>query len=219
MVYGPVADVNNNHENRLIMQRSFGSDPEMVARFVGAYVEGMTSAGVIPTLKHFPGHGSAVEDSHLEMAFDFSTREMIENNHLVPFREGFRAGAGAVMTGHVVMTAIDKDRPATLSHAVLTTLLREELKFDGMLITDSLNMHSIRKQMGQERSKSAVDALIAGADLILHPGSLYTVLQGILEAIEDGCLSMERLNSAVKRILYWKRLPLKQCLLRSGTEF
>lgn len=212
MVYGPCADVNSNPQNRLLVSRAFGCDAERVADFVRAYVEGMEAEGVTATLKHFPGHGGAEEDSHLELAWDPSPRDAIEAIHLPPFAAGIAAGAGAIMTGHVVLPALDPERPATLSRPWLTDVLRHRLGFEGVLITDSMNMHSVRKDMSMPTARLVVEAVLAGADIVLHPRKLNRALDAIVAAVESGEISLERLDQSVRRVLALKqtRLPWQQ---------
>jgi beta-glucosidase-like glycosyl hydrolase len=197
LVYGPVADVITDSKNKGIMTRAYGSEPERVADFVAAYVRGLQSTGVLATLKHFPGHGTALEDSHVALPVDESSADFIQRVHLAPFRAGMEAGAAAVMTGHVVYPALDPQRPATLSSAILEKLLRHELGFEGLLITDSIHMEAIRKLLNQSRHSSTIEALQAGADLVLHPSRLEGTRKAIFEALEQGNLTESRLDQAV----------------------
>lgn len=205
MIYGPVADVTSNPENRMLISRSFGQDSDQVAEWVSHYVQGIQSTGILATLKHFPGHGHAVEDSHVALPEDGSDLQFIRNHHLKPFIAGIKAGAGAIMTGHVVMKALDPHVPATLSYKVLTELLRKELQFEGLIITDSLNMHAICKCLDQPRTVSALRALQAGADIVLHPKSLEAAWKEIKRAVETGQLPEETVDRSVERILKVKR--------------
>lgn len=208
MVYGPCADVNSNPDNRLLISRAFGCDPERVSAQVRAYVEGLQSAGCMATLKHFPGHGGAVEDSHLQLAYDRSSRETVEATHLPPFRAGIEAGAMAVMTGHVVLPHVDPELPATLSRVLLTDILRGQLGFEGLVITDSLNMHAMKRDMPGGRARLPVLALKAGADLVLHPSSLGRARTEIAEAVCSGELPESTLDVAAARVLQAKRRVL-----------
>lgn len=209
MIYGPVTDVTSNPDNHMLISRSSGQYPDGVARCVTAYVKTVQSTGTIATLKHFPGHGHAVEDSHVALPVDKSTQNFIRYIHLKPFIAGIKAGAGAIMTGHVIMDSIDSKVPATLSHAVLTDLLRNELGFDGIIITDSLNMHAIRKCLDQRRAVSALQTLKAGADIVLHPKTLESTLMFIKTAVETGELAEPIIDIAVERVLAAKRKILK----------
>ncbi|GAB3897403.1 hypothetical protein GCM10027612_53560 [Microbispora bryophytorum subsp. camponoti] len=161
--YAPVVDVNADPRNPVIGVRSFGSDPEEVGRHGAAWIEGLQSAGVAACAKHFPGHGDTVTDSHLALPAVPASREVIERRDLPPFRAAIAAGVRAVMCGHLLVPAVDA-LPATLSRAVLTGLLREELGFDGLVVTDAIEMRAVAAL--HEPGEIAVRALAAGADAI-----------------------------------------------------
>ena len=206
LVFGPCADVNTNPKNMVIMTRAFGADPKVVAELTAAFVEGLESQGVGSIIKHFPGHGATEEDTHFDSADDWSDEETIRSQHLPPFQAGFQAGASGIMTGHIKLHEMDLDQPATLSHHVLTGLLRDDMQFEGIVITDSLNMGAIRNQWTE--TEAAILSLIAGADIALHPSNLQATMESIREAVQTERLPMSRLNNAVQRIL-----ALKQKLL------
>jgi beta-N-acetylhexosaminidase len=192
--FAPVADVNTNPDNPVIGVRSFGAEPELVARHVAAFVEGMQGAGVAACAKHFPGHGDTSADSHLELPVaggDLSA-------HLLPFRAAVRAGVEAVMTAHVVVPELDAD-PATLSRAAVR-LLREELGFGGLVVSDALEMRAVAGTVGAE--EAAVRALAAGVDALClgHDLELGPVHAAVVAAVESGRLSPERLADAATRI-------------------
>ena len=174
-----------------------------MSALVRAFVEGLHAGGALSVLKHFPGHGSTTEDSHLAVPYDFSEREEIEQLHLPPFRAGFAAGAAGIMTGHMVMCALDDENPATLSPACLRELLRGELGFEGVAITDSLNMAGLENFV--PRPEAVVRALEAGADIVLHPSSLERASTDILRALDEGRLDEALLDEAVERVLALKR--------------
>jgi beta-N-acetylhexosaminidase len=200
--YAPVVDVNANPDNPVIGVRSFGSDSALVSRHAAAYVRGLQSAGVAACAKHFPGHGDAGSDSHLGLPrIDFDDAKLAL--HLAPFRAAIAAGAKCVMTAHILFPRYDAALPATMSHAVLTGLLRRELGYDGLVITDGIDMASISATHGI--AEGTVKALAAGADAICMGGSLasedaFLHLRGALVwAVREGRLSEERLHEAAER--------------------
>jgi beta-N-acetylhexosaminidase len=211
MNLAPVADVNNNPANPVIGIRSFGEDAQQVARLVAAAVRGYRAAGVIATLKHFPGHGDTATDSHLALPVVPHTRARLEQLELVPFKAGIEAGADSVMTAHVALPSITGDAalPATISPAVLRGLLREELGFGGVVISDCLEMQAISEGVGI--GPGAVLALKAGADLVLisHRYERQRAgLAAVQAALQDGTLSEDELRQAVERVLRLKQRML-----------
>ncbi|REF37565.1 glycoside hydrolase family 3 protein [Thermasporomyces composti] len=202
--YAPVADVNVNPANPVIGVRSFGSDPALAAAFTAAQVAGYErDGGVIATAKHFPGHGDTQVDSHVGIPEIRHTREEWERIDAPPFRAAIEAGIGAVMTGHLVFPELDPSGdPATLSYPIITGLLREELGFDGVVITDSLGMRGVRDKYGDDRV--VVLAINAGVDMLLRPPQFDLAYQALLEAVHSGEISPERLDEAVGRILRLK---------------
>jgi beta-N-acetylhexosaminidase len=199
MNLAPVADVNTNPANPIVGVRAFGSDPERVARHVAAFVEGTQRAGVAACAKHFPGHGDTSEDSHLGLPTVEADRVALLAGPLVPFRAAIEAGTRAIMTAHIRLPALD-DAPATLSRAVLHGLLRGELGFDGLIVTDALEMAAVSATVGVE--EGAVRALAAGADALclghdLAPGRVHAAIVG---AVRTGALAEERLAEAADRV-------------------
>lgn len=204
--FAPVMDVNNNPDNPIIGVRSYGADPQLVAEMGVAAVRGYQETGVLACAKHFPGHGDTSVDSHLALPVIPGDRQRLERVELVPFRAVIAAGVGSIMTTHILFPSLDSERPATISHSILTGLLREELGYDGLVITDCLEMKAIADTVGTVRG--AVEALKAGADMVLiaHTWEVQrAAAQAIREAVERGELSEERLNEAVERILMVKR--------------
>jgi len=198
----PVADVNTNPRNPVIGIRSFGSDPALVARHVSASVTGLQSGGVAACVKHFPGHGATEVDSHLGLPVIEVTREELFGVELVPFRAAFAAGALSLMTAHIIVTALDAS-PATLSRTILTDLLRGELGFEGMVVTDALEMGAISGAYGM--GEAAVLALAAGADALclghdIDESHVASVTGAIEAAVRDGRLPEERLAEAAARV-------------------
>ena len=197
----PVADVNTNPRNPVIGVRAFGADPSHAARHVAAFVTGLQRGGVTACAKHFPGHGATEVDSHLGLPTVTTTREALLENELVPFRAAIAAGTRAIMTAHVVVPAID-EAPATLSRAHLTGLLRDELGFTGMIVTDALEMQAVSAGVGM--GEGAVRALAAGADALclghdIDADHVARVRAALVGAVRAGRLSAERLEQAAER--------------------
>ncbi|GAA3838599.1 glycoside hydrolase family 3 protein [Streptomyces chiangmaiensis] len=207
--YAPDADVNVNPANPVIGVRSFGADPDAVAGLVAAEVTGYGSSGVAATAKHFPGHGDTAVDSHFGFPVITHSRELWEKLDAVPFRAAIRAGIDAIMTAHIMVPALDDSGdPATLSHPILTGILREELGFDGVVVTDSLGMEGVRQKYGDDRVP--VLALKAGVDQLLNPPSLDVAWNAVLQAVRSGELTEARLDESLLRVL---RLKAKLGLL------
>lgn len=199
-LFGPVADLNNNPDNPVINVRSFGEDPRRVAEFVTAAVRGTREGGTLSTVKHFPGHGDTAVDSHIGLPTIRADRARLERLELVPFRAAVGVGVDSVMTAHVALPALTGDElPATLSPKVTTDLLRRELKFDGLVVTDSLGMGAITK--GFPGGEASVRAILAGADVALTPPELKASLDALEEAVNSKRLTRERVDESVRRIL------------------
>jgi beta-N-acetylhexosaminidase len=210
-VYYPVADVNNNPDNPIINIRSFGENPEAVAAHVKAFIEGAHSDKrdfVLTTAKHFPGHGDTATDTHMSLAVITADRERLERVELVPFRAAIDAGVDSIMTAHVAVPALaPPDLPATLAPAILTGLLRKDLGFKGLVVTDALEMASIVKGFGS--GEAAVRALEAGADALLMPADPEAAIRAVVAAVESGRLSRARIQeSAVKLLAAKERVGL-----------
>lgn len=197
--FSPVADVLTNDENTVVKSRSFGSDPELVSTMVTQVVKGLTDGGMLCAPKHFPGHGSTGGDTHDGFVSTDRTLEELEACDLKPFKAAIEAGAPMVMVGHMTMTAIDEDNPASLSHTIVTGLLREQLGYDGIIITDALNMGAISQNY--TTADCAVKAIEAGCDMLLCVSDVEAAVDGITEAVESGTLTEERINESVTRIL------------------
>lgn len=194
----PVADVNNNPENPVINIRSYGEDPELVGQMVRAYIEGTQAGGMLTTAKHFPGHGDTSTDSHHTRPVVAANRERLDAVELVPFRQAIEAGVDTVMTAHVVMSAVDPEAPATLSKPVMTGLLRDELGFEGLIVTDALEMAGIRPAWTGE---AVVRSIQAGADVLLLPRQTEVAIQSVVRAVEEGQLTEARIDQSVERVL------------------
>ncbi|MGW2828154.1 glycoside hydrolase family 3 protein [Streptomyces sp. NPDC001286] len=201
--YSPDADVNVNPANPVIGVRSFGADPDAVAALVAAEVQGYQRSRVAATAKHFPGHGDTAVDSHYGFPVITHTREVWEKLDAVPFRAAIRAGIDCVMTAHIQFPALDDSGdPATLSHPIVTGILRGELGYDGVVVTDSLGMEGVRTKYGDDRVP--VLALKAGVDQLLNPPDLSVAWNAVLKAVQDGELTEARLDESILRILRLK---------------
>jgi beta-N-acetylhexosaminidase len=189
--YAPCCDVNVNPQNPVVGTRSFGEDPEEVARLSAAMVAGIQSCGVVATAKHFPGHGDTVSDSHHGIPVVPHSLERLRSVEFPPFLSSIQAGAKAVMTAHLALPAIDgrADLPATLSPSILKGLLRQELGFTGVIVTDAMDMQAIRQ--GEALGREAVAAVAAGADLLLlgsRPADQSYAYAGLVQALREGVL-------------------------------
>lgn len=196
----PVADVNSNAGNPIINTRSYGEDPELVARMVSAYVRGATEGRMLSTLKHFPGHGDTRDDSHMKLPVLAFGRTRLDSVEFVPFKAGIGAGAGAVMTSHLALPEIDPTgRPATLSGPIITGLLRGHLGFGGIVVTDGMRMQGITDQFGS--AEASVCAIEAGVDAVLGIEDIDKGYNGVLQAVRSGRLTEDRINTSVRRVL------------------
>ncbi|MEV3857090.1 glycoside hydrolase family 3 protein [Streptomyces sp. NPDC050095] len=201
--YAPDADVNVNPANPVIGVRSFGADPQAVAKMVAAQVKGYQSSRIASTAKHFPGHGDTATDSHTGLPVITHTREQWEQLDRPSFEAAIAAGIDSIMTAHIVVPALDPaEDPATLSRPILTGILREQLGYDGVVITDSLGMEGVRTKYGDERVP--VLALNAGVDQLLNPPTLDVSWNAVLNAVRSGELTEERLDVSILRILRMK---------------
>ena len=203
-IYAPVSDVNNNPDNPIINTRSFGENPQKVAEYVSEFVRGVQDNGALATAKHFPGHGDTASDSHIDLPVIRADRDRLEHLELVPFRAAIAAGVDTVMTGHLSIPALEPDPnvPATLSPNILTGLLRDELGYRGLVVTDAMDMGGITVRYAP--GDAAVRAFAAGADALLMPPVPDAAFDALKAAVKSGRISKERLDSSVKRILQAK---------------
>ena len=198
--FAPVLDVNNNPDNPVINVRAIGEDPDQVAVLGAAFVRGVQDHGAIATAKHFPGHGDTGIDSHISLPVIRVDRERMDSVELLPFRHAVDAGLGAIMTAHITVPEITgASIPATLAPAVLSDLLRDEMRFRGLVFTDAMDMGAVDRMF--DRGEAAVRALEAGADVILMPPDLAAAREGIISAVLSGRLPEERVDRSVLRIL------------------
>lgn len=201
--FAPVADVLTNPENTVVKERSFSSDPEKTAELAAAVASRLERQGVYSCLKHFPGHGATAADSHKGYAYIDKTLEELRAAELIPFQRGIEAGASFVMVGHISVPKVTgDDTPATLSKTMID-ILRNELQFDGIVITDAMNMGAITNDYSS--GEAAVKAIEAGVDIILMPADFKAAYAGILDAVKTGKISEERIDASVRRIITIKR--------------
>ncbi|MGA7633093.1 MAG: glycoside hydrolase family 3 N-terminal domain-containing protein [Terriglobales bacterium] len=202
----PVADVNSNPANPIINTRSFGGDPTQVGDFVAAYIRGAHAGGMLVTAKHFPGHGDTATDSHLGFARVTGDRARLDEVELPPFRRAIEAGVDAVMVAHVTVPALDPEpnRVATTSKAIVTGLLREDMGFKGIVVTDALDMAGLTRLYAQDTGRAAVDSFKAGNDVLIIPHDLDASYRAMLQAVQSGEISRARLDASVRKILETK---------------
>ena len=201
--FAPVADVATNPNNSVIGNRSFSSDAKAVGNMIVHMVRGFSDAGMMTVLKHFPGHGDTAEDSHTELAVTYKTYDDMAGCEWIPFYVGIHSGADMVMVGHIMTPNLDDSGlPATFSSYLLQNVLRDDLGFEGVIITDSLEMGAITENYSSDRA--AVLAIQAGVDIILMPQDLTLAVQGVVDAVESGELTEARLDESVLRILELK---------------
>ena len=196
----PDADVLTNPANEVVKYRSFGSDPELVSRMAAAELKGLNDQGIIGMYKHFPGHGGTTADSHEGYVYVEENLEELKSGALVPFQDGADNGLRVIMVSHIACPEVTGDNtPATLSRQLVTDLLREDMGFDGLVITDALNMGAITEQYSS--GEAAVAALNAGVDMLLMPADFQAAYDGVMTALENGELTEERIDESVRRIL------------------
>lgn len=212
MSFGPVLDVNSNPLNPIINTRSFGEDPKVVSRLAGAYIRGAREKGLMTTGKHFPGHGDADTDSHLLLPTIKANRAQLDTVDLPPFRSAVGEGIDAIMTAHIAVVGIlgDSAPPATLSSYFMTDVLRKEMGFRGLLVTDAMTMGGVANRYGG--TEPLVLALIAGADILLMPRNVTEAINTIAGAVESGRIPPSRIDESVRRVLRAKA----QAGLRTG---
>lgn len=197
--FAPVADVLTNEDNTSIGDRSFSSDPMVVAGMVTAAVNGLEEVGVTACVKHFPGLGDASEDTHNGLAVIDKSLEELKQTELVPFISAIENGVNMIMVGHMSLPQIVGDNtPATMSKEVISDLLRSELGFNGVVITDAMNMGAITEYYGAD--EATIRALKAGADMVLMPEDFELAYEGVIEAVKDGTISEDRINNSLKRV-------------------
>jgi beta-N-acetylhexosaminidase len=199
----PDADVNSNPANPIINTRSFGEDPQEVSKMVTAYIDGARANGMLTTAKHFPGHGDTATDSHLGVAKVTGDRQRLNAVELPPFEAAIKAGVDAVMVAHVSVPALEPDpnRVATTSPAIVTGLLKQQLGFKGLVVTDALDMGALTRLYQNDIGRAAVEAFKAGNDMLLIPADLDASYQAVLKAVQSGEITKSRLDESVLKIL------------------
>jgi beta-N-acetylhexosaminidase len=203
----PDADVNSNPRNPIINTRAFGEDPHAVSELVTAYIAGARGSGMLTTVKHFPGHGDTASDSHLALARTDATRERLFTVELVPFRDAIAAGVDAVMVSHVIVPALEPDlrKPAVISQNIITGQLRHRMGFEGLIVTDAMDMQGVMRiynpAQGNPSGRAAVDAIKAGADMILIPADLDGAYNGVLNAVRSKEIPESQIDESVLRLL------------------
>jgi beta-N-acetylhexosaminidase len=202
----PDADVNSNPANPIINTRSFGEDPKQVGDFVAAYIKGAHEAGMLTTAKHFPGHGDTAADSHLGLAQVTGDRARLDAVELPPFRRAIEAGVDAVMVAHVTIPALDSEanQVATTSTSIVTGLLKEDMRFKGIVVTDALDMAGLTRLYMKDIGRAAVESFKAGNDVLIMPADLDASYRSVLQAVQSGEISRQRLDQSVRKILELK---------------
>lgn len=198
--FAPVADVLTNPDNTVVKNRSFGSDAVVVSEMVLSETRGLQDAGVYATLKHFPGHGATSADTHEGYAYTDKTLDQLMEEELIPFQDGIDAGVSFIMASHIAVPNVTGDDiPASLSEQMLTGVLRTQMGYDGIIVTDALNMGAVTKQYTS--AEAAVMAIHAGADILLMPADFRAAYQGVIEAVKDGRISEQRIEESLYRIV------------------
>ena len=203
MDFAPCADILSNPDNKAIGDRAFSSNAEMVATLSTALADGLLKSGIIPVCKHFPGHGDTVEDTHDGYAASYKTLDELYETELIPFQAQIANGIPAIMVAHISLPNLLGDStPCTMSYDIVTKLLREEMGFDGVIVTDALNMGAIVQNY--TAGQAAVTAILAGCDILLTPAEPQETFDSLCDAIQDGLITQERLDESVRRILQLK---------------
>lgn len=214
MDMAPVADVNTNPSNPVIGNRTYSSDPETAGIMVSNVIEGLHRHNVISIIKHFPGHGDTSLDTHEGTVISPHSRERLEEIEFVPFRYGIDAGVDAIMTAHIVMSGVsDSTLPATLNHEIITGIIRDDLGFDGIIITDALDMGAISKNYGSD--ETAILGIKAGIDILLIPNNQPKAYNALLNSVINEDISIERIEESLRRILLLKH---RRGILQGNTK-
>ena len=203
MNFAPVLDIYSNKENTVIGDRSFGNTSDLVSKMALSFAEGQETTGIISVYKHFPGHGNTSEDSHYTLPVITKTKEELMNLELKPFIEAIKSGADVIMIGHLAVPSITKDdTPASLSKEIITDLLKTELGYDGLVITDALNMDALTNEYTEE--EIYINAINAGVDILLMPDFDNETIEIITNAIANGTIAIEEIDNSVEKILELK---------------
>lgn len=204
-IFAPVLDVNNNPENPVINVRSFSADPNMVSQYGNAFIAGVESEGIVSTAKHFPGHGDTDTDSHLELPVVDHDYARLSNVELIPFQSAIDKGLSSIMSAHIALPNVSDEEglPSTLDATILQEILKDSLEFDGVIVTDGLEMNGITSKFSPGRA--VVKALQAGADIMLISPDVETAIHEVEDAIHKGILTESRLETSVRKMLEWKQ--------------
>lgn len=198
--FAPDADVLTNPDNTVVKKRSFGSDPRVVSDMSLAVAQGLAQHQVYSVYKHFPGHGATAGDTHQGYAYTDKTLDELKQSELIPFENAIQNNAAFIMAAHISAPRVTgDDTPASLSKTMITDILRGQMGYDGIVVTDAMNMGAVTEQYTS--AQAAVKALQAGADLVLMPEDFQEAYQGVLDAVKDGTLSEQRINESVTRIV------------------
>lgn len=206
MDYAPVLDINSNPKNPVIGDRAFGAEEKVVSKLGIQTMKGIQAAGIIPVIKHFPGHGDTSVDSHVGLPSVNNDIERLKSFELIPFAKAIDAGTDVVMVAHILLPKIDKENPATLSKTIISNLLREQMGYNGVVITDDLTMGAIAENY--DLGSAAIKSVVAGSDIMLVAhgyDNAMTVLNSLKEAVAGGVITEERINESVYRILQLKQ--------------
>lgn len=214
--FAPVADVLSNPENNVVRKRSFGADPALVTAMAAAFSDGLQSKGILSTYKHFPGHGATAGDTHKGYSYTEKTLEELKACEFIPFADGVQREVPLIMIGHISLPeVVGDDTPASLSPYIVNTLLREEMGYNGIIVTDALAMGAIVREYSSDAA--AVKALEAGADILLLPENFELAYQGVLNAVHEGRVSEQRIDESLRRIIRQK-LRLKENMQTAGQQ-
>jgi beta-glucosidase-like glycosyl hydrolase len=222
IIFSPVLDVNTNPQNPIICTRAFSDNPKTVAWFGNEFIRGFQKQGLIACVKHFPGHGDTAKDSHLELPTIHADEKRLHRIELYPFKQAIKAGAQMVMAGHLKVPVLDSKCTASLSQKIITGLLKEQMKFNGLIITDAMNMHSVSRGSEKTEAKACLAALKAGETLLLHPSSpekiihyLSIKMNAIMPAVEQAYTEVIK---AKKRLHKVQQTPLNIRRIGSGSH-
>lgn len=207
MDFAPVVDVYTNLDNKVIGRRSFGSDPSLVAILGSNLAKGLESANVIPVFKHFPGHGDTSVDSHYALPVLNKSKNDLASVEFIPFIEAINNGASAIMVGHIAVSELSSNTPATMSSVIINDLLKGELGFKGLVISDALNMGALSNNYSED--EIYVKTILAGCDILLMPKNPLSAINTIKKAVLDGVIDEERINESVRKILKIKNEKIK----------
>jgi beta-N-acetylhexosaminidase len=207
MNLAPVLDIDSNPNNPVIGDRAFGNNPDIVWQYAEGFIDGTQKTGVIPVVKHYPGHGDTSVDSHTGLPVLDHSRERVMDFEMIPFKKAVDKGVPAIMTAHIVFTRIDPEHPATMSKAMLGDILRQDFGYNGVVMTDDLDMAAIHQYYGV--GNAAVSAINAGADILLvaqRKDSMIEVFDALKRAVDDGQITVDRIDGSVRRILNLKEV-------------